>query len=85
MTAQQQLVYDAIDEILWNEWDPIGVNGIAPRDEYQSCTPSIFQLKISGAGVDAIAERLRCLEIEIIGTDSSLAYCKQIAEKIVDL
>src|SRR4051812_5990463 len=28
-------LYEAIDLILWNDWDPIGINNIAPRDEYQ--------------------------------------------------
>ncbi len=28
------IVYKKIDDILWFDWDPIGVNDIAPRDEY---------------------------------------------------
>lgn len=49
MTSEQKELYTAIDEILWNDWDPIGVSDIAPRDEYQSYTPTIFSLKINGA------------------------------------
>lgn len=36
MTSEHKELYKAIDEVLWNDWDPIGVNDIAPRDEYQS-------------------------------------------------
>ena len=35
MTDKQKKLYKAIDEILWKDWDPIGVNDIEDvRDEY---------------------------------------------------
>ena len=34
MTSEQKQLYKKIDEILWKEWDPIGVNDIDDvRDE----------------------------------------------------
>ena len=51
-------LYQEIDEILWNDWDPIGVNDIAPRDEYQSYTPIIFSLKRKGVNEEEIAKEL---------------------------
>jgi hypothetical protein len=32
MTSEHKELYKAIDEILWNDWDTIGLNDIAPRD-----------------------------------------------------
>jgi hypothetical protein len=64
MTSEQEKIYNEINEILWNDWDLIGINDEAPRDEYQSYTPAIFSLKIKGADKKAIAEKL--YEIETI-------------------
>ena len=42
-------LYRAIDEILWRDWDPIGVFGIVgARDEYQGYLPEIFRLALAG-------------------------------------
>jgi len=52
-------VKQEIDRILWDVWDPIGVNTISPaRDEYSSYVNGVFELLISGASDDAIAEHL---------------------------
>src|SRR5690554_4253656 len=50
-------LYQKVDEILWNDWDPIGVNDIAPRDEYQSYTPTIFNLIKNGADKETVAQK----------------------------
>ncbi len=85
MSAEHKKLYKQIDEILWNDWDPIGVNDDAPRDEYQSYTPAIFDLKIKGADRDAIAQRLCEFEIERMGLGGDIEHCREIAEKIVGL
>ena len=59
MTEKQKKLYKAIDEILWKDWDPIGVNDIEDvRDEYQGYTPYIFSLTIHGADKIKIAEKI---------------------------
>jgi len=78
-------LYEAIDLILWNDWDPIGVNDIAPRDEYQSYTPTIFKLKTSGADKETIAKTLHQIETVTIGVLGNLDHCKQVADKIINL
>ena len=47
--AKDFLLYRKIDDILWLDWDPIGVNDMAPRDEYQSYVPGILRLVKSKA------------------------------------
>jgi len=85
MTSEQKELYKAIDEILWNDWDPIGINDIAPRDEYQSYTPTIFSLKINEADTETIAKKLYEIETVTIGVFGSIDHCRKIAEKVNNL
>jgi hypothetical protein len=86
MTAEHKRLYDGIDEILWNDWDPIGLNNTGPRDEYQAYTPVIFSLKIKGESEEAIAEKLCGLELAtILGVPGNMDRCLQVARKIVEL
>jgi len=78
-------LYESIDLILWNDWDPIGINDIAPRDEYQSYTPTIFKLKTSGADSETIAKTLHKIETETIGVLGNIDNCRQVADKIINL
>jgi len=85
MTTEQKDLYKFIDEILWNDWDPIGINDVAPRDEYQGYTPNIFSLKINGANKETIARKLYEIETETIGVMGNIEHCQQVAEKIINL
>lgn len=58
MNKEQIELYNAVDEILWYDWDPIGINDIAPRDEYKSYVSEIFSLLIENKDINIIAERL---------------------------
>lgn len=78
-------LYQEIDEILWNDWDPIGINDVAPRDEYQSYTPIMFTLKRKGASEEDIANKLHEIEKETIGVFGSLENCRKVARKIIEL
>ena len=78
-------LYQEIDEILWNDWDPIEINDIAPRDEYQSYTPMIFTLKRKGANEVDIANELYKLETETIGVAGNYEHCLTVAKKIIKL
>ena len=71
-----------IDIILWKDWDPIGVNDIASRDEYQSYVPQILNLVCNNSSVDTIAERLLEIETHTMGLLGNMERCKEIAKKI---
>lgn len=83
--ARDFIVYKKIDDILWFDWDPIGINDLAPRDEYQSYVPDIFNLKKSGATREAIAQKLFDLETINMGMGSTLENCLTIADKIISV
>ena len=78
-------LYESIDLILWQDWDPIRINDIAPRDEYQSYTPTIFKLKTCGADSESIAKTLHKIETETIGVLGNIDHCRQVAERIINL
>ena len=83
--AKEFIQYKKIDDILWTDWDPIGVNDIAPRDEYQSYVPEIFGLLKSNANRNEIAKILYKLETENMGMESKIENCLTIADKILAL
>jgi hypothetical protein len=85
MTTEQKKIYDAIDEILWRDWDPIELNDSGPRDEYQDYTPEIFHLKIGDADVESIARKLDNLVTDSIGLQSNMTESRKVAEKIFAL
>lgn len=49
LPPDQMALYRRIDEILRNDWDPIGVSGIPEaRDEYYDYLPIVFRLVLGG-------------------------------------
>ena len=87
LSAKQIKLYKDIDEILWTDWDPIGMKMFDdwPRDEYQSYVPIIFNLKIKGECVDSIASKLYEMQTETMEIDGGYENCKRVAEKIFNL
>jgi len=76
-------LYKKIDEILWADWDPIGIKLLdGPRDEYQNYVPQIFSLKKNGADGVEIAGFLFKVEIEYMGLNGLFDRCLAIADKI---
>jgi len=84
MSPEHKALYKVVDEILWNDWDPIGVNDIAPRDEYQSYVPEIFSLLIQNKTDKEISNRLYKIETETIGVLGSRERCLMIAKKLIE-
>lgn len=76
-------LYTKVDEILWNDWDPIGVNEVAPRNEYQDYTPIIFALLIRNRTVKEISHQLYEIETKTIGLKGNRAHCIKIAENLI--
>ncbi len=84
VTQEQKTLYKIIDEILWTEWDPIGVNNCdEARDEYYSYIPQVFKLKIGNAAKETIAQYLLNVETERMGLFGNIENCRRVADKIV--
>ena len=80
--AKEILLYQQIDDVLWYDWDPIGINDMAPRDEYQSYTPQIFGLVKSNTDRMLIAKTLSKIETYNMGLAGNIEKCLKIADKI---
>jgi hypothetical protein len=37
-------IQDAIRQVLYRDWDPIGVCGVAPEDEYDSYIGGVYRI-----------------------------------------
>jgi hypothetical protein len=83
-TAKDFLLYKKIDDILWFDWDPIGINDITSRDEYQSYVPEIFGLVKAKADRQEIANRLHKFETQNMGVDGTIEKCLLLADKMLN-
>ena len=84
LSGPELKLYKAIDEILWNDWDPIGINESNNRDEYYSYIPAIYELVMSGSNKELIAEKLSYYETVEMGALGSKEKCLIVARKIID-
>lgn len=42
-------LYQTIDEIVWKDWDPLGVATMeGPKDEYRMYLPEVYRLAVEG-------------------------------------
>ncbi len=51
-------IQDAIRQILYRDWDPTGVCGAAPEDEYDSYIGGVYRILSSSRSEDALIEFL---------------------------
>ncbi len=77
-------LYKRIDEILWTDWDPVGVSGVPEaRDEYYGYLPTVFQLVLENASENKITEYLLWVETKRMGLSGNQQKCKQIAAMVL--
>ena len=75
-----------IDKLLWEEWDPIGVNACGGLDdEYSSYVPSIIKLVEERADEFKIAKLLYQHANVNMGLQSALERHIEIAKKLRNL
>lgn len=71
-------LYQAIDTILYDEWDPLGINDMEDaRDEFRAYVTDIFELTTRRAGSASIAKQLSDIATYKMGVPSNM----QIAGK----
>ncbi len=83
LSARQLELYRAIDEILWRDWDPIGICGTHDaRDEYRGYLPSAYQLALAGDRAK-IADYLFWAATERMGLTTQRNQHLAVADKIL--
>ncbi|OHV80417.1 hypothetical protein [Rhizobium sp. LCM 4573] len=74
--------YEALDRLLYREWDPIGIYPLdGPDDEYRAYLPEFWQLVAGGADELAIAEYLGSVERERLCVETSFEHRLDISRK----
>lgn len=85
LPSDQLELYKAIDEILFFNWDPIGVSGDSswPKDEYHSYLPRVFAMSLANETPDKIAEYLTLISTEHMGLSSRQQHDLNIAKLVM--
>jgi hypothetical protein len=86
LDKQARQIQDSIGRVLFEDWDPIGVRGFGPEDEYDSYVGGIYRLLCSSPTEAQVVEHLR--EIEAGWVKSSpqrLAQLEPVARKLMSL
>ncbi len=85
LSTKQKAFYKKVAEILWEKWDPIGVNDGDNEwdDEYDSYVPHIFRLATEGNDAFRIAASLTSSVEQNIGLGPDKAADLRVAELIV--
>jgi hypothetical protein len=79
----QLALYEQIDRLLWDAWDPIGISGnLNARDEYYGYLPGIFALALDRCDVREIADRLHSIETINMGLIGNRDHCEWVAQQI---
>ncbi|MBH0059454.1 hypothetical protein I6F65_21205 [Pseudoalteromonas sp. SWXJZ94C] len=85
LSAKQKAFYKEVASILWNKWDPIGVNDGENDwdDEYDSYVPHVFRLAIENKDAVKIASHLSSSVIQNMGMSAARDHDLKIAELII--
>jgi hypothetical protein len=65
--ARKRAVRARVREILMRDWDPIGISGDAPSDEYDTYAAKAHAMLMDGATVEEIAAYLLHIATENMG------------------
>ena len=86
LSSQDASAYEALDRLLFREWDPIGVHNIdGPEDEYQAYLPHFWTLVKDGASAEEVAAYLGDIETDRIELPTSQEHRLDIARKAAEL
>jgi hypothetical protein len=82
-------IRDSIRQILYHEWDPIGVSGAAPEDEYDSYIAPVYRILAGSRSEQELVEYLHRTARDTIGVASDTAehleLGRPIARRLLEL
>jgi len=74
--------YKKVDKILYLKWDPIGIAGHAPQNEYWDYLPHVFKLALENTNPKLLVQYLTKVRTQTMGLSHSDWYDLEIAEYI---
>jgi hypothetical protein len=79
-------IQDAIRQILYREWDPIGVCGAAPEDEYDSYIGGVYRILATSRSEEALIQFLAGAAGNLVGSQESAPDdLRSVARKLMAL
>ena len=80
-------IQDSIRQILYHEWDPIGVAGLAPEDEYDHYIAAVYKILTGSRSEDEIVDYFQRSETERMGLSWAAATeeLRSIARRLLEL
>ncbi|MCZ4108866.1 hypothetical protein O3U67_12300 [Brevundimonas diminuta] len=86
-SAEDACAYEALDRLLFRQWDPIGVSDMEgwADDEYRAYLPEFWKLVRSGSTETQIVEYLAEIERDRIEFETSDEHRLDIARKAIAL
>jgi hypothetical protein len=87
LSSKEIELYKRVDEILFYEWDPIGVSSSIfdswARDEYYPYLPKVFKLVMKGCSVESIAAYLTDVSTKNMGLSRRELHDIKIAKMLL--
>jgi len=77
-------IQGAIRQVLYREWDPIGVCGAGPDDEYDSYIGGVYRLLSTSRSEEALIEFLSSIESDLACSTSSETL-RSVVDKLLAL
>jgi hypothetical protein len=77
-------IQDAIRQVLYREWDPIGVYGAGPDDEYDSYIGGVYRILATSRSEEALIEFLSRIESDL-ACWTSPETLRSVVEKLLVL
>lgn len=86
MTNDEKQLFSSVRSILWQKWDPIGVNDGDNEwdDEYDSYVPHIYRLALEGKDADRIKQSLDISVSQSMGMSVNHELNASVASLIVE-
>jgi hypothetical protein len=79
-------IQGAIRQILYRDWDPIGVCGAAPEDEYDSYIGAVYRILASSRSEEALIQFLAGAVEDLVGSQQSdPERVRRVARKLLAL
>lgn len=86
LSAEDAGAYEALDRLLYRQWDPIGIYDLdGPDDEYRAYLPGFWELVRSGSTDAEVIEYLAEIERDRIMMETSDQHRLDIARKAAAL
>jgi len=79
-------IQEAIRQILYRDWDPIGVCGAVPEDEYDSYIGGVYRILASSRSEEALVQFLAGAFADLLGSQLSTSErLRPVAKKLLEL